>query len=128
MCAGVRIEAVFRNKDPGEFCIFYKPRPGMEDFDANYRVWAHVEEDGSYTFTLPRGKIYGLRLDPGIYAGIEMEITSITLNPQRSFGSYFVPSRLWLLCQLVAPALIASAVRCAAEVFCRGPRKRGTGT
>lgn len=121
---GVRIEAVFRNKDPGEFCIFYKPRPGMEDFDANYRVWAHVEEDGSYTFTLPRGKIYGLRLDPGIYAGIEMEITGITLNPQRSFGSYFVPSRLWLLCQLVAPALIASAIQCAAEAF-SAVKKRG---
>ncbi|MBC5580643.1 hypothetical protein H8S23_03905 [Anaerofilum sp. BX8] len=114
---GVRVEALFRKKDPGEFCIFYKPRPGMEDFDANYRVWARVEADGSYTFALPRGKIYGLRLDPGIYAGIEMEITGITLNPQRSFGSYFAPSRLWLLCQLVAPALAASAIQCAAEAF-----------
>lgn len=124
----VRVKATFLNKDPGEFCIFYKPRPGMEDFDANYRVWAHVEEDGSYTFTLPRGRIYGLRLDPGIYAGIEMEITGITLNPPRSFGSYFVPSRLWLLCQLVAPALIASAIQCAAEAFCSESKKRGTGT
>lgn len=121
----VRIEAEFLNMDPGEFCIFYKPDPGMEDYDANYRVWAYIEPDGSYFFQLPRGKVYGFRLDPGIYTGIEMKITSITLNPQQSFLSWFVPSRVWLLAQLVIPAMIAGAIKCAQIAFGGlWPRKR----
>ena len=125
----VRIEAKFLNMDPGEFCVFYKPSPDMEDYDANYRVWAYLEPDGSYFFELPRGKVYGFRLDPGIYTGIEMEITSITLNPQRSFASWFVPSRVWLLAQLVVPAMIAGALKCTQIAFAglRPQRRRKDG-
>ena len=125
----VRIEAKFLNMDPGEFCVFYKSSPDMEDYDANYRVWAYLEPDGSYFFRLPRGKVYGFRLDPGIYTGIEMEITSITLNLQQSFLSWFVPSRVWLLAQLVVPAMIAGALKCTWIAFAglRSPKRREDG-
>lgn len=122
---GVQIRVTFENREPGEFCIFYKPRPDMEDFDANYRVWAHIEADGSYTFALPRGRVYGLRLDPGIYTGIRMKIESITLNPRRSFAAYFAPTRPWLLAQAALPALIASAVACLQEAAAAGRRRGG---
>ena len=40
----VTVEAAFLNMDPGEFCLFYQPRPGMEEFDVNYRLWAHLND------------------------------------------------------------------------------------
>ena len=58
----VTVRVTFLNMDPGELSVFYKPRADMEEYDATYRVWAHKEaEDGVYTFTLPRGALYGLR-------------------------------------------------------------------
>lgn len=104
------VRAEFINMDPGEFCLFYMPRPGMEEFDVSYRIWARQEDDGSYTFTLPRGKVYGLRLDPGIYTGLTFRIEQMTLNAPRSFLSWFVPGRVWLLCQLTVPALAAGVI------------------
>lgn len=67
----VTVRVTFLNMDPGELSVFYKPRADMKEYDATYRVWAHKEaEDGVYTFTLPRGALYGLRLDPGIYLSL----------------------------------------------------------
>lgn len=106
----VQVQVKFLNLDPGEFTLFYQTRPGMEDFDANYRLWAKQEGNGVYSFSLPQDKIYGLRLDPGIYAGIQMELTSVTLNPQVSAISWFVPTNAWLVAFAVFPALIASAL------------------
>ena len=121
----VRIEAEFLNMDPGEFCIFYKPNPEMEDYDANYRVWAYIEPDGSYFFPAAARQSLRFSARSRYLHRIEMEITSITLNPQQSFLSWFVPSRVWLLAQLVIPAMIAGAIKCVQIAF-EGlwPRKR----
>ncbi len=114
----VTVDVEFVNMDPGEFCVFYMPKAGMEDFDANYRVWAYNNGDGSYTFTLPRGKVYGLRMDPGIYTGIEMRIERIALNAPRSFLSWFTPSRTWLLAQAAVPLLAAALIKAILGAFC----------
>jgi hypothetical protein len=95
------------------------PHPDMEEFDASYRVWAHVEDDGTYTFDIPAGHIYGLRIDPGIYSGIEIDFESIELNAPQSFFSRFTPTRPWLLAFLVVPPLAASAVQYLAQVVRR---------
>ena len=121
----VKVKFHFTNMEPGEFCLFYKPRPDMEDFDARYRVWAHVEDDGSYTFTLPYGDIYGLRIDPGIYYGLRFEVESITFNEPRSFLSWFTPTRTWALSFLVAPALAAVILKYAAALAVRLARQKG---
>lgn len=107
----VTVRAAFTGVDPGEFCVFYKPAPDMEEFDANYREWAHLEADGSYTFTLPSSPIYGLRIDPGIYEGVEVQFESITLNAPRSLIERLTPTRPWLLAMAAAPMLIAAALR-----------------
>ena len=91
----------------------------MEDFDARCRVWAHVEDDGSYTFTLPYGDIYGLRIDPGIYYGLRFDVESITFNEPRSFLSWFTPTRTWALSFLVVPALSAAILKYAAALALR---------
>lgn len=113
----VTVRAEFTGVDPGEFCVFYKPAPGMEEFDANYREWAHQEDDGSYTFTLPASRIYGLRIDPGIYEGVEVRFESITLNAPRSLAQRLAPTRPWLLAMAVAPLLIAAALRALADAL-----------
>lgn len=124
----VTVEAAFLNMDPGEFCLFYQPRPGMEEFDVNYRLWAHLNDDGTYTFTLPRGKVYGLRLDPGIYTGLAFTLGEITLNAPRGFWSWFTPGRPWLLAFAAVPALAAAVLKVLLLCLCGLPlgQKRGT--
>lgn len=95
---------------PGEFTLFYMPKAGMEEFDANYRLWAYQKNDTQWSFNLSGGKTYGLRIDPGIFAGTMMEITDITLNAKQPALSFFVPGRSWAWAFVVFPALIASAL------------------
>ena len=78
-----------------------------------------VEDDGSYTFTLPYGDIYGLRIDPGIYYGLRFDVESITFNEPRSFLSWFTPTRTWALSFLVVPALSAAILKYAAALALR---------
>lgn len=108
----VTVRVTFLNMDPGELSVFYKPRADMEEYDATYRVWAHKEaEDGVYTFTLPRGALYGLRLDPGIYSGMQFRLESVIINEPRGFFEWFLPTRPWLLCLAVVPLLTASVLK-----------------
>lgn len=126
----IRVKAEFINMDPGEFCVFYKPRPGMEEFDAGYRVWAQRDAGGDYVFTLPRGRVYGLRLDPGIYSGLVLRLDEIVCNAPQSVLSRFAPSRTWLLCQLAVPMVLAALCKMCREAWDalrpRLRKKRGT--
>ena len=52
-----------------------------------------------------KGRIYGLRLDPGIFTNLAFEVHSITINAPRSFFSWFAPTaqygcwgRRWCRC------------------------------
>lgn len=114
----VTLRADYLNMEPGEVTVFYKPRPGMEEYDAVYRVWAHEEkEPGVYTFTLPMRPIYGLRLDPGIYTGMQFRLEEIVLNEPRSLARRLTPTRPWLLAMAVVPLLAASVLRYLFFVF-----------
>ena len=117
----VTVRVTFLNMDPGELSVFYKPRADMEEYDATYRVWAHKEaEDGVYTFTLPRGALYGLRLDPGIYSGMQFRLESVIINEPRGFFEWF------LLCLAVVPLLTASVLKYLARAAAAlGARRAG---
>ena len=88
-------------------CTFSK----QEEYDATRRAWGYRQADGSYTFTLPKGRIYGLRLDPGIFTNLAFEVHSITINAPRSFFSWFAPSPVWVLGQAVVPLLAAAVLK-----------------
>lgn len=108
----ITLRVQYLNMEPGELCVFYKPKPGMEEYDAIYRVWAHKEaEAGVYTFTLPMGPVYGLRLDPSIYSGTQFRLTSVTLNEPRGLSDRLTPTRPWLLAFAVVPLLAASVLK-----------------
>lgn len=96
---------------PGEFNIFYMQNKNMEEFDPNYRVWAKEEAEDHYSFTLPRKSFYGLRIDPGIYGGNEMQFYKIVFNQKVSFFTYFAPSYTWAFYFVIAPALVACALK-----------------
>ncbi len=96
---------------PGEFNIFYMQNANMEEFDPNYRVWAKEEAEDHYSFTLPRKNFYGLRIDPGIYSGNEMQFYKIVFNQKVSFFTYFVPSYTWAFYFVIAPALAACVLK-----------------
>ena len=50
------------------------------------RLWSFYEKHLSvYTFTLPRGALYGLRLDPGIYSGMQFRLESVIINEPVSY-------------------------------------------
>ncbi len=53
---------------------------------------ATARRDGTYTFTLPKGALYGLRLDPGIYSGCTFPVNSVTINEPRGFFYWFAPT------------------------------------
>ena len=106
----VDVQIRYLNTEPGEFTLFYLPRPEMVEFDAGYRLWARRTGEDTWSFALPAGRIYGLRMDPAIYTGVEMQIESITLNRWRGAAEFFVPSRPWAAAFFVIPALAASAI------------------
>lgn len=82
-----------------------------EGYSARQIVYAACEStEGSlplYSFSLPVGGAYNLRIDPDIAAGRMLTFGTITINAPRTLGSYFVPTagEAWLL--LVVPALLA---------------------
>lgn len=109
--------------DPGEMNLYYTARPG-EDFSVRRQVWAAREGENGYRFTLPFGPSARVRLDPGNAVSARLVIHSITINPPRSFFSYFAPSWTWLLAAAVLPGLFASALDWLlfALAVCKGKR------
>ncbi len=95
---------------PGEFNVFYMPKPGMAEYDANFRVWAKKVDETHYVFSLPKTALYGLRMDPGIYAGNRIRFVQIAVNEKQSAFSFFQPSYSWVFYMLFLPALLASAI------------------
>ncbi len=88
----VTVRVTFLNMDPGELSVFYKPRADMENTTRPTGCGRIKEaEDGVYTFTLPRGALYGLRLDPGIYSGMQFRLESVIINEPRGFSNGSCP-------------------------------------
>ncbi|MEG1126581.1 MAG: hypothetical protein RSE10_07765, partial [Oscillospiraceae bacterium] len=94
------------NRYPGEICLYYTH--GSEEFSLESRVWAKQRNDGHYEFFLPRGKISRIRVDPSNFAGTELTLNNFTLNPKRSFISYFAYSGETIFNICVWPGLAAA--------------------
>ncbi|MBP8855203.1 MAG: hypothetical protein KBG54_01725 [Oscillospiraceae bacterium] len=103
----LRVDMQF-DQFPGEVSLYYTR--GEEEFSLEQRLWAKQKNDGVYEFILPRGKISRLRIDPSNFINVTMQINSFTVNPQRSFGSYFAYSGETLFNLAVWPPLAAAAL------------------
>lgn len=103
----VKIEMQF-SFTPGEMAMYYTTKPG-EAFGQNKRVWAKETDNGVYVYNLPAG-VKALRLDPGNANNNTITVNSITVNPPKSFFSYFALSAGRLLALAVLPALTASVI------------------
>lgn len=107
----LRMEATF-DGSPREMCLYYTTKEG-EDFGLNKRVFAQQQNDGSYLYTLPQGKITALRLDPCSPAdNKQLTITfgSFTLNQPMGAWHYLAPGWAGAANMVIVPALCASAI------------------
>ena len=105
-----------------EMCLYYTTRAD-EPYSQDRRVFPAQQADGSYLYTLPRGRLYALRLDPcspDEGKTVTLTLEKITLNADAAH--YFLPSWYQLFCLALYPALGAAALswlRAVASVFLR---------
>ena len=107
-------------KDAREMCLYYTTAPG-QDFSQEKRVFAVQADDGTCTYTLPRSRIYSLRLDPCSPAENElltMTVESITLNAPQSAIAYFAPGWAGAFNLALWPSMAAALISILAGV-CR---------
>lgn len=103
--------------DPREVCLYYTTRVG-EPYSQDRRVFPVVEPDGRHVFSLPRGRVVSLRLDPCSPDGtqaVELAFQGgcIDLNHPATlpvWWAHFVPGWYQLFCLLLYPALAAAAL------------------
>lgn len=115
----LRMDASF-DRDPREMCLYYTTKPG-EDFGVNKRVFASLQDDGSYLFRLPHGHIEALRLDPcSPLSGqpVNIRFLALEFNQPQPWWQYFVPGWYGLFGFLVYPALAASALSLLWQAVC----------
>ncbi|MEG1549230.1 MAG: hypothetical protein RR395_02235 [Ruthenibacterium sp.] len=100
---------------PGEVNLYYAKNDAP--FDNRYKIWGKAQNDGSYLFTLPRGKIDAIRIDPSNLADITMTIENFTLNAPRSFFAYFKLTYEQLFAFLLLPGFAAACLGYGFSVF-----------
>lgn len=107
----LRMEAEF-DRSPREMCLYYTTRQD-EPFSVNKRVFASQQNDGSYLYTLPQGKIAALRLDPCsplTDKPVTMAFSEFTMNQPAGVVSYFAPGWYGMFQLVVYPGLCAAAL------------------
>lgn len=98
---------------PREICLYYATKEG-QGFGVNKRVFPTQQDDGSYLFTLPRGNITALRLDPS--SPVDGKMVTMTLtdgfacNETTAFWQNIWPGWNGLYQLVVYPGLAAAIV------------------
>ncbi len=94
---------------PGEVVLFYAKEG--EDFSDAKKIWAKQQNDGVYTFTLPRTqKIDKIRIDPSSVYNNELYLNSITLNSSLTLSKYFTLSNEQIFNFLLYPLLTCAFI------------------
>lgn len=100
---------------PREMCLYYTTAPD-QPYSQDRRVFPEVTTGGTYVYTLPRGRICSLRLDPcspdeNKTVGITFD--SLCLNRADTLPGgldYLIPSWYQLFCLILLPSLAAAAL------------------
>lgn len=114
----LRLTASF-DRSPREMCLYYTNAEG-EPFSVNKRVFAAQQNDGSYVYTLPQGRISALRLDPCSpeeNKPVTMTFTGFALNEPAGVISYFAPGWYGALELVLYPGLCACALSLAQSAW-----------
>ncbi len=86
----------------GEMAVYYTETPN-DSFSEEHKIWAQKSGDNSWVFDLHGKNVYSLRFDPASLAGVYWQVDSMTLNPEVSALSYFVPDALEIAFLLIGP-------------------------
>ena len=113
----VSYTVTFGGGAPREMCLYYSPHRD-EPFSQDRRVFPRQTADGTYVFTLPRGRVAKLRLDPCspdrdrpvtmAFAGGVIRFNAPETLPHGA--DYFLPDGCALFCLLLYPGLAAAAL------------------
>lgn len=114
----LRLTASF-DRSPREMCLYYTNAEG-EPFSVNKRVFAAQQDDGSYVYTLPQGRIAALRLDPcSPEEGkpVTMTFSGFSMNEPAGLVSYFAPGWYGAMELVLYPGLCACALSLAQSAW-----------
>lgn len=114
----LRLTADF-DRSPREMCLYYTNTQG-EPFSVNKRVFAVQQDDGSYVYTLPQGRIAALRLDPCSPEQdkpVTMTFAGFSMNEPAGVVSYFAPGWYGALELVLYPGLCACALSLAQSAW-----------
>lgn len=114
----LRLTAEF-DRSSREMCLYYTNAEG-ESFSVNKRVFAAQQDDGSYVYTLPQGRISALRLDPCSpeeNKPVTMTFTGFALNEPAGVISYFAPGWYGAMELVLYPGLCACALSLAQSAW-----------
>lgn len=107
----LRMKASF-SSEPREMCLYYATEPG-EPFGVDKRVFASQQNDGSYLYALPAGKIAALRLDPcspDADKPVTIEFEPFEVNESVPLWQHFAPGWAGFFKMLLYPGLAAAAL------------------
>lgn len=110
-----------------EMCLYYTTAAGQA-YSQDRRVFPTQQADGSYLYTLPRGRFVALRLDPCSpeeNKTVTITVHRLLLNRPVGPASYFVPSWYQAFCLILYPGLAAALLSWLASFACwlRGKKK-----
>ncbi len=114
----LRMNASF-SSEPREMCLYYTTQPG-ESFGVDKRVFASQQNDGSYLYTLPAGKIVSLRLDPcspDADKPVVIEFGPFRVNENIPLWKHFAPGWAGFFKMLLYPGLVAAALSLVREAW-----------
>lgn len=98
--------------EPREMCLYYTTKAG-QDYSQDRRVFPVQQPDGSALYTLPRGRIVALRLDPcspDEGKQVTIRLHKVALNSGLFWAEPLVPSWYELFCLVLFPAMAAAAL------------------
>lgn len=90
-------------RGPGEMELFYTRKEGP-GFSTRRRAIGAPQNFG-WVYTLPPGRVFSLRADPGSFDENNLEISGITLNPRLPLSYYFGITLRRVLGFVFVPAL-----------------------
>lgn len=92
---------------PGGVALYYL-LPGQTDYSEAQKIFARVEGQGTYVFSLGGKTVTGLRIDPDSVGGVPTLFYDIQLNPATPWYLRFVPGAGQWVLLLAGPAVLAA--------------------
>ena len=107
--SSVRIEMKY-SLEPGEIVMYYT-NPGDAGFSPRKRVWAVLDGETGYIFSLPMQQVSRIRIDPTMYPSNQLEIGNIEINPLTGADRYYSVSAPQVFYFLIYAGMLSAILK-----------------